>query len=544
MTVPELRDAGFEYSPVPLAVVSIDGATEDPDGGRLGIVLVASRRFIRLVGLDDLTGQRLTDLVLAEDRALLDEPLGALRDPMRDMDVRLVRPSWGLLWVRMDVEVISVAGRRIAVVSFSDVSGTRRAQAELERQATHDALTGLPNRALLMNHLEHSLATLQRRPGAVAAIFMDLDGFKDINDTYGHSVGDQLLAEVASRVSVAIRAQDLVSRLGGDEFAVVCDTLESHSESAVVAERIRAGLQAPIVIDGRPLRVSASIGVAQTSDPRTNPEDLLRRADLAMYAAKQGGRNCVEFFEKGLESASRQRVRLKEQVLNSLEGTAEPMEVQPVLGLLDMTRVGWAAAAGPSFMQLDQLGPDELSGRLLDRIHERMWQQALGFLADLQSDRFLAVPVTDRALRSPFFAKDTLAQLAEAGVDPERLVIEVDTGNGARFDEGPARTLRKLRGAGVRVSLRGFGASAASLQAFRELDVDFVHLSEAMVADLGGHQIDDSIVSAVISVSHEVGREVIATGVDTPFQVDFLVKNDCDYAQGNMFGPWSPVGEV
>jgi diguanylate cyclase (GGDEF)-like protein len=539
-----LREVAFRLSPSPLLVLQMRR-----EGGRhlLGSIIDCSESFSQLVdvGHDAIVGSHLVEYVHPDDEPLLSGSVAELLDPSRRFQVRIVRPGWGVVWVSVAAALVpDMPPEGGIVLSLDDVTAFHRAEQELARRASHDPLTGLPNRAVLMSHLTRVVARLARRPGTVAVMFVDLDGFKNLNDSFGHRFGDSMLKEVARRISLAVRRDDVVTRMGGDEFVVVCDSLETSSESAIVAERIRVALDEPFGIQGRTHALSGSVGVAQTSDPNTAPEDLLRRADLAMYRAKERGRNRVEFFVADLEERVRGRVHMIEMLRSALTEERVRLDVQPVFNLVDRTVAGHEAFArivttdGGTLMPGQFLEPAEQSG-LIVRLDGRVISLAVAWLKETRSagDKgWLAVNVSARLLAHAHFAETLSRNLAAADLQPDDLVIEL--GEAAMLDAvGPALlTLRRIRTAGFHVALDDFGTGLSSLTALRELPVDLVKIHESFVAGLGSDAADESIVTAVIRVAHDLGRKVIAEGVQTPGQADFLRGHDCDMAQGYLFG--------
>lgn len=559
--VPEARsspyaDVAFRMSPTPMLVMALERHKKTT---RVGTILDCSDSFAALTAStrEEIVGRGLADFVHPDDEALLTAGVDRLMDPARSAQLRIVRPGWGVVWVAVTAAVVPEhPPHGIAVIALDDITAFRRAEQALAHRASHDPLTGLPNRAVLMSHLARVVARLGRRPGTVAVMFVDLDAFKNLNDTFGHRFGDEILKEVARRISLAVRRDDVVTRMGGDEFVVVCDALESSSESALVAERIRSQLVEPFDLHGRTHALSASVGVAQTSDPATTPEDLLRRADLAMYLAKEHGRNRVEFFAADLENRVRGRVRMVETLRLALDADRIRIETQPVFSLADSAVAGYEAFARVRALDGSMLGPDEFleaaeQSGLVVRLDHRVIELTLAWLAEKQDDRHLSpgsrpwvsVNVSPRTLASADLLDRLRRCVREHGVQVCDLVLELGEATivGA---VGPALlSLRRARAAGFRVALDNFGMGLSSLSALRQLPVDFVKIDHSFVAGLGTNSADESIVAAVIQVAHDLGRVVIAEGVETPIQADFLRAHECDLGQGYLLGSPVPVGE-
>lgn len=545
---PDLGNLAFRLTPTPTLIVDVAvGADGEPE---FGTIQAVSESFLQLLGLgaEEVHGHRLQEYVHPDDILVLSSGFENLFDPGRRSQMRMVRPGWGVVWVAPAVTVIpDVGDHGVLVVTLDDITAFRKAEQALAHRASHDPLTGLPNRAVLMGHLNRVLARLGRQPGTVALLFVDLDGFKNINDTYGHRVGDGVLKEVARRISLAVRRDDVVTRMGGDEFVIVCDALESTSESATVAERIRLALDEPFDSHGRVHQISASIGIAQTSDPGTTGEDLLRRADLAMYLAKERGRNRVEFFAAELEDRVRDRVRMVELGREALAEDRLRISVQPVFQLADNTLAGYEAFAriltsdGQMLTPAHFLPAAEESG-LITRLDSRVIDLGLEWLREKRGEgrgNWLAVNVSRRLLVKPRFGHDLLERVLEAGLHPADLVIEVGQAH-VPESEGPiVASLRRLRASGFRIALDDFGTGLSSLTAMRELPVDLIKIDPSFVAGLGVDAADESMTAAVIAVAHDLGLQVVAEGVEKPIQADYLRSRGCDLAQGHLFG--SPV---
>lgn len=542
--------AAFAEAPVPIAVVSLAHR-------QLSEVLLVNRAMADLLNsaAAEITGRLLGDLMHPDDRTLLDLPADTLADPMEHMTVRMVRNGWGVVWTSLSVAVQQDGDREpsTAVVVLQDVTAWRRIEEELAHRATHDTLTGLANRSLLLDQLDRAMARLSRRSGTVAVLFCDLDGFKSLNDTFGHRIGDAVLQEAAGRILNSVRREDLVVRMGGDEFVIVCESSD-RSEAGRVAERVRDALDAPLRVQQRDFTVTGSIGVAQVSDGTADPEDLVRRADLAMYQAKQSGRNRVVFFAKEMEDRARSRVEIVEQVRTALAHDQVTIAVQPIIALASGDWVGSEALArierpGRAPLHPDEVLPIGAKSGLLDQLDTRVRAQALAWLADRRgagstAPIWVSINVTAHELATIRFATAVEKDLAAVGLLPEHLTIEVS--EAAMVDvAGPAQvTLRRLRALGCRIAIDDFGSGSSSLMSLRDLPADLVKIDRSFVAGLGHDDHDEAIVSAMISVSQRLGRLVVAEGVERPLQAEVLQAMGCDYAQGYLFGPPTPAASA
>lgn len=537
----------FADAPVPLAVVAI---AHD----QLGEVLLANRALADLLNTDsgDVSGLQLADLVHPDDRILLESPVAVLSNPIDQFTIRVIRNGWGVIWTSLSVAPQGADPLRAAtaVVALQDVTVWRRIEEELAHRATHDSLTGLANRSLLLDELDRGLARVSRRRGSVAVLFCDLDGFKALNDTFGHRIGDAVLQESAGRILNAVRREDLVVRMGGDEFVIVCESSD-RAEAGRVAERVRSSLESPLRVHARDFTMTVSIGVAQVAETNCNPEDLLRRADLAMYRAKQLGRNRVEFFVPELEDQARTRVEVVEQVRAALAGDGVAIEVQPIIELATGDWSGSEALArikrpGQRALHPEQFLPASTRSGLLDLLDTTVREQAMGWLAAQRAagcaaPRWVSVNVTSHELSSIRFAVAVEQELDAAGLQPGQLMLEVAESSMSEA-LGPMQvTLRRLQALGCLIAIDDFGSGSSSLMSLRDLPSDLVKIDRSFISGLGHGGHDEAIVSAMIAVSHKLGRRVVAEGVEHPVQAEMLQQMGCDFGQGFLFGAPTPA---
>lgn len=541
-------DSPFADAPVPLAVVAIQS-------GVLREIVTANDAFSRLVCVpaEHLPGRELSALLHSRDAELLGGTAVALLTDQ--FQVRVLRDGHDPVWAMLSLRVAgSDPGleRATAVVSLQDVTHWRQVEEELAHRATHDALTGLANRSMLMGHLERALARLGRRSGSLAVLFCDLDGFKTLNDTFGHRAGDAVLRSVAKRILGAVRAEDVVVRVGGDEFVIVCEATDPR-EPGQVAERVRSALEAPLQVSGRDLTVGVSIGVAQASENSGSPEDLVRRADLAMYRAKQLGRNRVEVFNPELEEHARSRIEMVEQVRTALLGGGVVIDLQPVVDLGSGAWVGSEALARIRQPDGHRLLPPQFmstarSAGLIERLDGQVRSQALDWLAarsgsgGASAPLWVSVNVSARELGTAQFAAAVQSELADHGLDPSRLMLELAESAIAEMQGPVLATLRRLRTIGCRIAIDDFGSGNSGLTSLRDLGSDVVKIDRSFIAGLGHDAHDEAIVEAIISVSHRLGRRVVAKGIESPGQADLLRSLGCDMGQGYLFGPPEPPG--
>ena len=419
--------------------------------------------------------------------------------------------------------------------------------------AVTDPLTGLPNRRLFTDRVDHALLRRARTGRAVAVLFLDLDGFKLVNDSLGHAAGDEVLAAVATRLRTCIRAGDTVARLGGDEFAVLLEDVVADADALVAAERVVAALSEPLALPDRSVSVRASIGVAlDLGEPGITAVDLLRNADTAMYQAKATARGRMALWEPAMSARQIARLELEGKLRDALAAGEFRLVYQPIVALATGRIVG--AEALLRWEHAGQLvGPDEFIG-LAEETGEivaigrwvlaeacrqaRTWQRELGGLDDFS----LCVNSSARELGEPAFVDGAIAAIAESGFAPANLTLEI-TESVMLADETTAiATLRRLRHAGIHVAVDDFGTGYSSLSYLDRLPVDGLKIDRSFVHGLGPGRERGAIVSATLSFARALGLTVTAEGVETEEQLRRLVEFGCPLAQGFLFAvPLAPA---
>jgi len=410
-----------------------------------------------------------------------------------------------------------------------------------ERQALHDALTGLPNRALLRERVHRTLAEAKTGDQQVAVMFIDLDHFKEINDTLGHHVGDRLLCAVASRLAGVVRQQDTVARLGGDEFAVLAVGL-GRDETEALAERLTSSLDQPFTLDGVRLDAGASIGIALAPEHGDNVDVLLQRADVALYAAKSA-RGTYQIYSAATDEHTIERLSLLGDLRRGLEEGQVCLYFQPKCETRNGRLVGVEGLARWSHPERGPISPDtfvpiaENTGliRPLTRETLRIGLRELRGWSELGYDIGLALNLSTRLLSDLDLPGQVLAALDEAGVDPNRLTLEV-TESSVMSDSGRARTvLRQLRHLGVRLSIDDFGTGYSSLSYLSSLTVDEIKIDKSFVQAMRDGN-NAAIVRSTIELGHNLGLQVVAEGVEELDVWRRLLPLGCDFVQGFYIG--------
>lgn len=423
------------------------------------------------------------------------------------------------------------------------VAQQRAMQEQLEHRAFHDGLTGLPNRSRFLQLLEESLARPAPADEQAAVLFVDLDRFKPVNDSLGHDAGNELLIAVARRLSGTVKKTDTVGRLGGDEFVILLDQVRSIDAAAEVAERVCRALGEPFRVADHEVVISGSVGVALSARPYDNAAELIRRADQAMYRAKGSGRARYALYEPGIDTGSVARLQLEADLRAALHGDELRLVYQPVVSAYDQQIVAVEALVRWQHPRHGAIPPSSLipiaeeSGLIIDLGRwvlqtacqaYRSWEAAPS-----ASGLAIAVNVSPSQLTHRAFASDFDRVLAETGVHPSRLLLEV-TENVVSLGPDLIELLGTLRARGVRLALDDFGQGQTSLRYLRDLPLDVLKIDKAFVDGLGGQPEDEAIVTAIVGLAHKLGIRVIAEGVEREDQLQLLRSVSTDFVQGYL----------
>ena len=525
-----------------------------------GIVLYANQAFADLVGLSSnwVVGRPVLEFVSEASRVRLADLIGpsALGGSVEAM---LLASSGNTVPVRISSSsAIQTDGDEISCVTVSDLTRERLAEATLAHSAQHDGLTDLPNRTLLTDRLRHALERRRSESTVLALLFCDVDGFKNINDAYGHQIGDDMLRVVAERLSTAVRPGDTVARIGGDEFVILCESLEDFNDAATIAYRASAAVAAPLTTGPADLEMTVSIGVAVAAiGDEVTADTLLRDADEAMYKAKRQGPNVVELFDEQLRAAASSSLRLLAEMRRA-EGDRElRLHYQPVLQLHNEAVIGVEALIRWQHPTRGLVQPDdfvpfaERSGLIVGIgawvVHEAC-EQAAVWAAERQlptAQLTISVNVSGRQLarRAGLLRAVSLA-LDETGIEPTSLVLEVT--ESALMDDAEAalRVLTELKTLGVQIAIDDFGTGYSSLVYLKRFPVDLIKIDRSFVAGLGRDREDAAIVRSVIDLAHALGIATVAEGIETRRHLAMLQDLGCAFGQGYLWSPAVPADQA
>ena len=439
-----------------------------------------------------------------------------------------------------------------------DLAERSHARKEIERLEFFDVLTGLPNRRMLMDRLEWSIRACKLRASYAALLFIDLDNFKDLNDSLGHQQGDRLLCEVGKRLIASVRSGDVVARFGGDEFVVLVEHLGAVREQAEahvrgVVEHLLSRFNQPFALDGNAYYSTPSIGVTVFGDSEVHSaEELLKRADMAMYEAKSAGRNTQRFFDPRMQAQVNARAHMESDLRQAIHGGELQVYYQPVMnghGELQGAEalVRWQHPTRGLVMPMEFIDLAEQTGLIVDLgafvMMTACKQLALWALCPSTACLTIAVNVSPRQFRNKGFVDEVLAILDETGANPAKLKLEL-TENLLLGDVNETVTrMRELKERGVCFSLDDFGVGYSSLSYLKRLPLDQLKIDRSFVSDVLSDVNDAVIVRTILALAHNLELEVVAEGVENSDQVDFLVNNGCSRFQGYHFGRPVPIKE-
>jgi len=502
-------------------------------------------RAIEKLGLDPRTAPERSFSEFHADpevRAALAERLSRTGS-VDDFEMHLKDVNGRQSWLLLSAQPVRFGGAVCLLIALANIDDRKRLQDDMRRRALHDPLTGLPNRAMFLESLERAVHKARRHSAAFSLLFVDLDRFKEVNDTMGHPAGDALLKAVADRLQGAVRQSDLVARLGGDEFAVLIEEHDGPEEVMIVAQKVLGMVGQPVPVDWREAAVSASVGIASFPDDGEDVETLLKNADTAMYQAKERGRNNFQFYSPELNVISQRRLERERRVREALERDELFLEYQPEVELAGGRVVAAEAllrwrdprsgvVMPPDFMPLaEETGAVAAIGAwVLDRAlaEARAWR-------DQGLEVAVSVNLSARQVQQNDLADQVARALQAHGVPADGLRLEIAELVLMEGSDAIHRALRALKGLGVQIAIDNFGSGLSSLGLVRGLPVNAVKIDRTLVSACPVKRECAAIVQATASMSRMLGVRVVAEGVETPEQRMQMAALGCDSAQGHLF---------
>ena len=433
------------------------------------------------------------------------------------------------------------------VLAIEDITERKQAQAELLWRANHDSLTGLLNRPALIDQINRALQRARRYDTHLAVMFIDLDRFKRVNDTLGHAAGDMLLVECARRISGVMREVDTVARLGGDEFVAVCENLLRDDDAREIAGRVAASIAQPFLIDGDPAYVEGSIGIAMSDGHGVDPDGLLRDADVALYEAKQHVGSAVTLYTEAMIRRMQHALELERRLRRALHSDELWVAYQPIYTLGEQNVVGfealarWTTPSGPVAPE-EFIATAEAAG-LLDELGRLLIKRALQFQAQLPPDMKLFLNMAPGQIAADGIIEWLDHAIAETGADPTRIFVEI-TETAAIADYRINQRLSDLKARGLRIALDDFGVGHSSLSVLRTMPLDLIKVDRSFLVSASEDSRAEAVARMVCDLGRALGVDVIAEGIETEEQLQFLTQIGCAMGQGFLLGAPQPEQEA
>jgi diguanylate cyclase (GGDEF)-like protein/PAS domain S-box-containing protein len=531
-------------------------STPTPAGGQLAW----SRETCRIFGLaEDRFDNRIETflaMVHPEDlEAVREANRAALAgDKSYDIEHRVVRPDGSVRWVHAQADIVRDAeGRTVSMVGVvQDVTERKTSEERIQYLAYYDALTGLPNRALFEDRLRHAVIDADRRERLVGVMFLDVDRFKDVNDSLGHETGDRLLKAVAERLTAVVRKGDTVARLGGDEFTVILAGMAHVDDAAHVAQKILEVFEQPFHVAQREFHMTASVGITLYPFDDSNSSHLLRNADIAMYRAKEAGRNTYQFYTAEMTAKASERLTLKNDLQRAFKQHEFSLVYQPIvdsggniLGVEALLR--WQHPEH-GLIEPDQfIGLAEETGLIValgEWVLRAACQQCAAWHRRGFPDLQMAVNLSARQFRHAHLAGTVQTVLEQTGLDARRLELELTESVLLEHDETTAGSLRTLSNAGVSLVIDDFGIGYSSLSYLRRFPIRTLKIDRSFTRGIPADPDSSAIAVSIVTLAHSLGMKVVAEGVETAEQFEFLRRQGCDAYQGFRFSKPLPPDDM
>ena len=499
-----------------------------------------------------LLGRRLSEF--AQQQGLMDNFLND-SSPQAMSEPYCFTASNGRM-LRLNLTVSSIDPEHLLVLGY-DISASQEAEHRIQHLAYHDTLTDLPNRTLLTDRVNRALKRSRRSRQIGALVFLDLDNFKRINDSLGHSIGDLLLQDLAARLRHSLREEDTVSRLGGDEFVILIEQLGTDYQLAEkqihdIADKVRQLLARPYQLNGHELYVTGSIGYVTFPRDGETMETLLRHADLAMYRAKQAGRNTITRFENEMDELATHRMRVESEVRSALQQGELQLYFQPVLRIRDGRMLGaeallrWIDAGSGQTTSPEMFLPQIEDSALMLEVTDWVLEEACRLQAQIAADNtlfnpdYLAINISNQQFNQPNFVERVTKVIRRTGANPARLLFEI-TETVIMKNHLEARTrMLALKRLGIRFAIDDFGTGYSSLSYLKQLPADTLKIDKEFIRDVDSDADDAAIVRTILGIADHMDLQVIAEGVENQQQLQFLRANNCANYQGFLARPPLP----
>ncbi|MET0275696.1 MAG: EAL domain-containing protein [Acidimicrobiia bacterium] len=550
----DLREAqerfrsAFEHAPIGMALIALDGAVFRVNRALVGILGRSEPELLRA---------NLADLVHPDDRTQTRDAIAHLLGgdaPSDQHEQRFIHQDGHAVWLSVSTSLVRDMSDRplYFVTQMEDITERKASGEALAHQAIHDPLTGLPNRLLFVERLGRELTRAAARRERVAVLFLDLDRFKVVNDSLGHSAGDRLLVSVADRLSAAMGPTDVVARFGGDEFVILSQNVSSEETAELMAERLAAVVAKPLALVEGEVFVTASVGIALSEGTGDTPETLLRNADAAMYHAKELGRNRAELFDPPTHHRAVDNLRTGNALHRALERGELRVHYQPVLDLVSMKLTGFEALIRWQHPERGLIPPNDFvplaeeTGLIVPlgmwALEESCRQAVRWHRASKDGARIaISVNLSPRQLAEPALPNDVARVLSETGLHPDSLWLEITESTLMRDTESALSALGALRALGVHLSVDDFGSGYSSLAYLAQLPVESLKIDRSFVTGVPSRPDSTAITTAIVRLAKALDLTTVAEGIEEPEQLDTLRAIGCDLGQGYLFSRPRPA---
>ncbi len=507
--------------------------------------IIFSNQYLNdFFGVDTLVNKNIKELLSAEDyESIIKKSDLVLEKGIYTTEEKLIDKNNQEKYFQAHRFLIQKDDKNLIAGIFSDITDQKKTQSKLNILAHYDLLTNLPNRALFQDTLVKKISKARRNKTKFALMFIDLDNFKMINDTLGHDYGDLLLIEVAKRLNNILREEDLVSRLGGDEFTVILDDIKDTAYPSIVAQKIIDSLSQPVKLDDEIGYIGASVGIAIFPDDATNKEDLIKNADMAMYSAKQGGKNIYRYFTEDMNADAKERLELSNDLRNAIQNNQLQLYYQPVIDTTNNTLYGCEALIRWEHPKYGIVTPDNFirlaeEGGFMAKIGKWIMQRActqLSIMQKLGLNIKIAINISSKQLTQNHLEHTLKTIIKESGINPGLLELEVTESFLMENIKQVEIALTNLKKIGINTAIDDFGTGYSSLARLKKLPISKLKIDKSFIGDIPNDEDDMQIASTIITLAKQLNLDVVAEGVETKEQVDFLKKHGCTLMQGYYF---------